>query len=67
MQTMDIIILNDIVQWYFENGLKYIRKGKIIYPKNENNAISMYQKLIEIVPEHQSAQMLLNKIISNLA
>ncbi|MCK5720827.1 MAG: hypothetical protein KAH84_12885 [Thiomargarita sp.] len=61
------IILNDIVQWYFENGLKYIRKGKIIYPKNENNAISMYQKLIEIVPEHQSAQMLLNKIISNLA
>ncbi|MDM8557499.1 hypothetical protein [Candidatus Parabeggiatoa sp. HSG14] len=60
-------ILDIIVSWYFEQGKKYISKNKLTKPRQRGNAHKMYQKLIEIAPQHQNTQTLLNDILDVLS
>ena len=59
------LVLEDIVDWYFELGLKFIDKDKLAQAK-QGSAYEMYQKLDELAPTHQSTQTLLSELIDAL-
>jgi len=60
-------ILDDIVAWYFEQGEKFVSKNRLTTKfKRRGSAYKMYQKLLEIAPNHQSTKTLFNKIITEL-
>lgn len=59
------LVLEDIIEWYFEQGLKFISKDKLAQAK-QGNAYEMYQKLNEIAPTHQSTKTLLSEMFDAL-
>jgi tetratricopeptide (TPR) repeat protein len=57
-------ILDNIIAWYYEQGQKYLQRGRLTSSKN--NAYQMYQKIKAIAPQHPSTTLLLQGIIDQL-
>jgi hypothetical protein len=55
-------VLDGIIDWYFKQGLRYIREKDWLAQPRRGNAYKMYQKLTKIAPEHQSTETLLSEI-----
>ena len=57
-------ILDNIIAWYYEQGQKYLQRGRLTGTRN--NAYQMYQKIKAIAPKHPSTALLLQGIIDQL-
>ncbi len=60
-------ILDDIVAWYFEQGINFISKNRLTTKlSGRDSAYKMYKKLSKIAPNHQNTKALFNEIITKL-
>jgi hypothetical protein len=57
-------ILDNIIAWYYEQGQKYLQRGRLTGSRND--AYQMYQKIKAIAPKHPSTALLLQGIIEQL-